>query len=58
VGENKLCQKLLPTLLDGLPEVLKTIEETAHDQERTPIAQVRYFLKTDYRIIGADAENG
>jgi len=47
---------LLETLLDGLPEILKTIEETAHEQERTPIAQVRYFLKTDYRITGTDAE--
>jgi len=51
-----ICQyyppDLLETLLDDLPDVLKTIEETAREQERTPIAQVRYFLKTDYRITG------
>lgn len=54
--ELVIKSNMLETLLDGLPEVLKTIEEMAREQERTPIAQVRYFLKTDYRITGADAE--
>jgi len=47
---------MLETLLDGLPEVLKTIKETAHEQERTPVAQVRYLLKTDCRITGDSPE--
>ena len=47
----------LEVLLDGLDEVLNKINEIAKDQERTPIAQVRDLLKTDYRITGADAEN-
>lgn len=47
---------MLEILLDELPEVLKTIEEMAHYQERTPISQVRYLLKTDYRIVGEAPE--
>lgn len=46
----------LKTLLDGLPKVLENINKIAADQERTPEAQVRYFLKTDDRIIKADDE--
>lgn len=45
---------MLDTMLDGLPEILETIKKMAYDQERTPIAQMRYLMKTDYRITGAD----
>jgi hypothetical protein len=44
--------RVLEALLDGLPEVFAKIIEIARDQERTPEAQVRYLLKTDYRITG------
>ena len=41
---------VLEKLLEGLPEVLDNIRRAAKVQERTPVGQVRYFLKTDHRI--------
>jgi len=46
--------RVLETLLDGLPDVFAKIVEIAKEQERTPGAQVRYLLKTDYRICGTE----
>jgi len=50
--------RVLEALLDGLPDVFDKIVEIARDQERTPKAQVRYLLKTDYRICGERSEGG
>lgn len=42
---------ILEQLLSGMDSLLKEINKIAEAEERTPVAQVRYFLKTDKRIV-------